>query len=376
MKKAAIILLALAALLAAGVAGVQWAVNRKLAHDLPQAARAAGGTAQAAALKVSLWRGAAELRELQVANMAGYAEPNLFTLASGRVGMRYLPLFQGRVRFSEVTARDAVLTVVRNADGRINVRRPRGAGGGGPETGPGNGPAEPDRTAGKRGDSLAPVGIDRLRANGLVRFLDYTAGQDAGPRETRLILSVAADNLAAYGEAADESAWGALTAEGGLESGDKRAPFRLTGRLAPVTDPRRVSFRLNGTMEDVDPELVNALMGGKGFGIRGEAGRVELAIACDGGQFDPDRSRIRVTLKNVKSGTRTVANLTVDIPVSGTIGKPKLGLEQAMIGALAQLLAAPEGEGAEGGPEKKKSRKKGANIGAIVNGLEALFKGK
>jgi hypothetical protein len=83
-----------------------------------------------------------------------------------------------------------------------------------------------------------------------------------------------------------------------------------------------------------------------------------------------------VVLKNVKMGNSTTPSLTLVIPVHGTLQKPKLRLEQALYGALAQLLAAPPAEQPAGAEGAKKRHKSADVTDAIAKGLEALLKSK
>ena len=380
MKKLAIVLLVLAGI-AAGIIGLmQWGINSQVNRLLAEASRQAGAPVKAASFAVSLWRGAAELRGLSVANREGFGDSKLFTLAQGRVAVRYLPLFRKRVCFDDVTLRDAELTIVRAADGQVNVKRPGGNGGGRPEEAPGgeaptNAPPSPPLEGGPAG-KLPAVAVERLRGNLNVHFVDQAAAAAGNPAEILLQLTVGADNLATYGNAANEAAWGALTVDGSLQSGDKKAPIHLTGRIAPVLDPQAMTFTMNGTVEGLDPDMMKPLMGGKDIGVRGEAERVEIALVCNGGRFDEANSKLTVTLKNVKAGNRTVPSMKLDIPVHGKVDKPKLRMEQALIGAMNQLMAAPEEAPANADGTKKHHHKSGDMTDALTKGLNALLQGK
>ncbi len=379
MKKAAVVMLLLAALLAGGLWTLQRTVTRRLARLLPDASRAAGIPLQASELGFSLWRGAGGVKDLRIGNPPGYAESNLLTLAEGRISVRYLPLFRRRLTFNEVTIRDADLTVVRTSDGRLNVKRPKRAGGGvEAESDTGTGPsAEPGATTGtvQRG-SLPLVAIDHLQGTLCVRFVNHAPQKSAEASETALTLQVTAVGLSTFGDVSDEASWGTVSVEGSLEARDHAAPIHLVARIAPLLDPKAPTFKLNGTITGLDPESIQSLMGGKNSGIKGEAERVEVDLVCERGRFDESRSKLTVTLKNVKMGSQTTPSLTLTIPVHGTLEKPKLRLEQALFGALAQLLAAPPAEAATGAQGGKKRHKSAELKDAVSKGLEALLKAK
>lgn len=377
MKKLLLILAILAALMAGGIGLIQWGINRKLAQSLPQARRSLGSPVDASALSISLWRGALDVRGLRIGNPGGFAESNRFSLAEGRIALRYLPLFRRQLRFGEIRLRDAALTVVRSADGNLNVKRAgddgegRVPGGNGEPTGPED---QPPASRGK----LPAMGLDRLAAGVAVRYVDYGAATGGAPYEATLRLEIVSSNLATYGNSADESGWGTLSAVGAVESRGRRSPVQVSGRIAPVTDVGTLSFNLAGSIEGLDPELVRPFVGN--FGVKGEAERLDIALVCAGGRFEEARSRLTLVLKNVKSGKRVLSELTVVIPVHGTVEKPKLRLEQALLGAMAQLLSAPREENAAepaAGGEPKKRQKKSASpdVETIAKSLEALFKG-
>lgn len=361
MKKAAWIVIGIALVLAAGLAVLQGVVNRKLALAVNQ------GGMQASSIGVRLVDGSAEVTGFKVGNPPGFPEASLFSLEQGRVSIRYGSLLRGRLRADDVLLKDASLTVVRLADGRLNVRRggaPRGEGGGS-----GTPPPEPLPTPSKRGP-LPAVGLDNLLANLAVHYADYSNTADGKPFEAVFRVDVTGSDLATYGDSADESGWGTLAIDGYVESAGKRAPIHLKGRIAPMPDPLLASFRLQGAIEKLPPEMVRPLLG-KNRGIQGEAERLDVALVCNKGRFDESGSKLTLTLKNVKVEKRTMATLTLDIPVHGTVEKPKLRLEQALFGALTQWLAAPQDEGTG-----KKKSKNGLNADTISKGLELLFKGK
>ncbi len=374
MKKGLVVILLFAVFLAGGFWALQGAVNRRLAQALPEAGRATGVPMQASELGLSLWRGALDVGNLRVGNPPGFSESNLLTLAQGHVSLRYLPLFRRCVRFDDVMVRDADLTIIRSSDGRVNVKRSDRAGGEGKvESGPGQKPSD---GSGETGATPPPkkwphVAVDRLRANLCVRFVDHAS--EAG--DTLLRLQVSSTGLATYGDSADESAWGTLSAEGRVEARGREAPLRLTARIAPVGNLQAPTFKMNATITGLDDEMVRSLLGGKNVGVRGEAERVEIELFCEEGRFDESRSRLQVTLKHVKMGGRTAPRLTLTIPVHGTVEKPKLRLEQALFGAMAQLLAAPPEERGPGSAETPKQHKKNADLGeALSKGLESLLK--
>lgn len=369
MKRAAVIAAILVVLAAVGLWMLQRAVDGRLARALPEASLRSGLPMTARGLGVNLWKGDGSVRDLVIGNPPGFPSQSLFTLTEGHLSLKYLPLLRGRVRFGDVTVKEANLTLVRLADGRMNVKRQSSkeapAPAGRPAPTPETRPVEPSAAR-----ALPEMALEQLLATLTLTYLDYSTPADGKPFEALIHLNLTGSGLATYGDAADESAWGALKAEGYVESGGKRAPVQMSGRLAPLAQPSAPTFRMTGSVEKLDPEMIRPLLG-KNSGIKGEAERLELTLVADKGRFDERQSRIVLTLKNVKLGDRVLETAVLRIPVHGTVEKPKLRLEQALFDLIAQALTAPAGDKSPG--HKKKN---GLNLDAISKGLEVLMKAK
>ncbi len=367
MKKVILIAGLLAVLLVGGLWVGQGIVNRRLAAALPEASAKSGVSMTAGALGVNVWNGSGAIRDLSIANPPGFPEQPLFTLTEGYASIRYLPLLRGRVQVGELTVREATLTLIRNAEGRLNVKRRAVKDVPAPPAGDRPPPeAPPAETAAK---ALPEMGIDQLLALLTLNYVDYSAAVDGKPYEARFHLELTGSGLATYGDEANEDAWGLLKAEGYVESGSLRSPVQLSGRIAPLVKPASPSFRVTGSIEKLDPEMIRPLLG-KNSGIKGEAERIDLALVADKGRFDERESKIILTLKNVKLGDRVLETAVLTIPLHGTVDKPKLRLEQALFDLLSQALTAPDkGSSSD-------SKKKGLNLEGISKGLESLFKSK
>jgi hypothetical protein len=360
MKKTIISLAVLAVLLAGGLWFLQRKVNERLATALPEASRSTGLPMKAGSLGVNLLNGSGEIRDFSIASPAGFPDLPLFELAEGRVSVRYLPLLSGKVLLGDVRVKEAQLTIIRLADGQVNIRRKK------PVPVPGT-PKRDVPAAEEKGKTLPSVGVGQLDANLVLTYRDYAVTDGGKPFEAVFRLDLTAANLATYGTAADEADWGPLEAKGVVESNGKSAPVVFKGRLAPLTDLTKPSFRLNGQFEKLEAELIRPLLGNSG--VTGEAERLEMDLFALNGRFDEAQSRLTLVLKNVKYGNSSLPELTLASPVHGTVEKPKLRVEQALLGVLGQILSAPRAEG-----DGKKKSKNGLDIEAISKGLEGLFK--
>jgi hypothetical protein len=364
LKKAALILLVVVVLLGGGVWVGQKALDRKLAAALPEASLKTGLLMSASDLAASLLKGSGAVRDLAVAQPPGFPGDPLFTLAEGRASVRYLPLMKGRLTFDDVTVREATLTLVQTADGRLNVRRrsvkePPPPAGRPPVT-----PAPEKPAAASK--PLPEITVDRLQASLNLNYVNYEKTTEGRPYEARFRLELDGANLATFGDSIDEESWGPLTGKGYVESGGHRAPVSFKGRLAPLVKPGEPCFRLAGAIEQLDPEMVRPLLG-KNSGLRGDPQQVDFILAVNQGRFEEPESKLILTLKNVKLGDAVMETATLNIPVHGMLDKPKLRLEQALFDFLAQALMAPP---------KGEKKKDGLDLGGIAKGRESLFKGK
>ncbi len=120
-------------------------VPRVQALIAANATQALGRPVRFASLSVSLFPlPGVTLHKLEVADDPQFAAAPFLTLDSGRLRLRLKPLLTGRVEFAELTLAKPVITVIRDAGGRLNVatlgaspeprvasRAPRGGGGSG-----------------------------------------------------------------------------------------------------------------------------------------------------------------------------------------------------------------------------------------------------
>ena len=342
MKKAAGAVLGVALLAAAALALFQGVLNRRLPRLLETGA-VGGVPVRTEACSVNLWAGSFAFRDAAVANRPGFPSADRFRAGAGRIAIRLAPLLRRRLQFREITLRGIELSLERDAGGRWNVEppfpRPR-SGDAGPSA-PAESPAPPSRPVPREpgAASVRAVSVERMAADGQIRVRLGAPGEGPAARDLRLQFVAAATALSfdRAAPAADAAAWGRFTVTGCLEGASRPAPFRIEGRLAPVADPRRASFRLSGTLEGVEADWLKRVAGSD-LGIRGDPAGLAIEARCDAGRFDPDQSRLTVTLTRVKVGSRRVPELTLRIPISGPLDRPRFAFEQAALGALAQVL--------------------------------------
>ncbi len=314
-------------------------IHSRIVPRLERTLRVAVGIGEAG---VGIWGGRLKLLGVRLGNPDGFSQPDLLTARSISVNVGLLDLFRRRVsRIESVRCKDLVLTIVRNSDGRVNVRdvaaaarsgaaRPGDAGEGRAEPAP-----EPTLPA---PEPVRQTVVDSLGADLRV---SYTDERVAEPFTLVMDFRLDARNIADFEDPARPS--GALRLTGHLASDPNRLVADLRGSIAPLADPERPSFDLMGSVSAVDlsafPEV------GRRNGISCDPFTLGLSLVCTNGAFDESRSVLTLYLRNVRfdgktakrlGGLRSIPTLTVPIPVSGPLRDPQLRWEEGLLQAILQ----------------------------------------
>ncbi len=288
---------------------------------------------------VNLLGGSLSLSGVRVANPPGFEEPEMASFRRLRIKVGMLKLLKGGIAdIRKVAVRDGVLTVARGRDGALNIAPLVGlkedirAAVAAP-AGPGAPPAD-----GK------PVhfGIKLLEVSTLVHYIDHR--MDPDPFRLTLDLRARLQNVANYGD--EDVLSGSLALQGRLLlAGGESCAFDLNGRMAPFVDPNRLSFEVSGSMQELEISAFKQLARRRGI----ESGRISGAatLLCKRGVLDPEKSILRLTLKDIKltpdnraflpSG-RLVEQVTVEVPVQGTLDRPQVDFS----GVLEKILTNPD----------------------------------
>lgn len=291
---------------------------------------------------VGLWGGRLRLRGVRLGNPDGFSQPDLLTAHSISVDVGLFDLFRHRInRIEQIRCKDLTLTIVRNGDGRVNIRDVAASARGRPASAP--------APAAASGETAPPTSETDLRAPrqtvidslGADLRVSYTDEKAEEPYTLVMDLRLDARNLANFEDAARP--WGALRVTGHLASDPTRLVADLRGSIAPLVDPEHPSFDLMGSVSAVDlsafPEI------GRRNGISCDPFTLGLSLACSNGVFDASRSVLTLYLRNVRfegktakrlGGLRSIPTLTVPIPVGGPVRDPQLRWEEGLLQAILQ----------------------------------------
>lgn len=291
---------------------------------------------------VNLLGGTLHVRGVKVANPPGFKEPLMLSVEKCvlKVGLPAL-LRSGSADIRKATFRNASLTIVRDANGALNmdnileaVRADHASSGR-----PADKPAPPE--GGRAETGAAPKAIPNINVQNMaaafsVSYLDWKLGR---PFRLDLDISLKAHNLANFG--LEDSLSGALSLQGNLLEKDRKCAFDLNGRVSPLADPLQASFDLSGSMQTCDLETFAGLI--EGLGLKDGYVSGTATLVCRSGQFDP-KSALRLKFSDVvltrekadkMRGIPLPKSFTVVVPITGSLADPQVDVEAAFIRTMA-----------------------------------------
>jgi len=290
-------------------------------------------------LSLNLPNGILSLNGVEVRNPAGFFLENLASVERVEVEVDILSLFkQNPVLVRNIEVENALLNVIRNKDGDINIAMLQQA------------PAEPVPESGiptQRPEDVPDSGqpasqpvelkplpevlLEALVCNAQIRYLDFRLDQ----LDLMLDLRLVGHGLSSQ----SKGAWGDLAVTGSL--GDDRTRFitDLKILLAPLTDPVAPSFDLTGKVMEIDPRIMDKAY--SKMGIRSAPFGLAPELHCREGFFE--NSAIALNLKKVEledklskrlGGMGTIGALRLVVPVEGSLQQPVVDIQGSLMSAI------------------------------------------
>lgn len=293
-------------------------------------------------LGVNLLGGSFAARGVRVSDPPGFVDPEILSLRklSVKIGIPAL-LRGGGTEIQKAVVKDAVLTIVRNQAGALNIEPFLAAS------------TSPAATAVAPSASLEPptqattttavpeIMIKLMDLKTLVNFIDYRL--TAEPFRLGLDLHARLRNIANYGDGNQLS--GHIDLQGILMINSQQCAFDLHGQIAPLIDPQHPSFNLSGSIQEVDLMAFKDLLQPHGIASGSVYGTAELR--CQHGVFDPNKSILRLTLKQLQLTEQKMEQLppmqlptavNIIVPIKGTLDQPEIDFS----GMLEQTLLSPD----------------------------------
>ena len=206
-------------------------------------------------------------------------------------------------------------------------------------------------------DNPSRLAIDKARIYTSVLYTDHNPIFQPEPLKIELDLRISLDRLTNYGQS-DRMA-GKLQVEGDICAAGQRTPLELRGWIAPLTDPRRLTFDLTGSTKPFDltttPPLANWL------GLEQGLVACTVTLEVSNNVIDPAKSILHFNFSEARlspDARRRLGGIilprvfTLRIPMSGTLESPSADFGAAvadlltgndMIGSFLQgLLSQPD----------------------------------
>ncbi len=302
---------------------------------LPQVKEQTGIDVRVGRLSINVPNGLLYLSEVEVRNPEGFLLENLASIDRVEVAVDIPSLLKRKlIKVKKVEVENALLNVIRNQDGEINLERLQ-AGLPAPAA---PAPSEPGDTAPEEpvpGEAtrLPELLLEALQCNAQLRYIDLKLNEV----DIALELSLTGSDLSTL--TAADAPWGDLEISGSL--GDDRTRFvtALNLHLAPLTDPNTPSFDLTGRIMEIDPRVMNKIY--KELRIRSAPFGLEPDLHCRAGVFED--SVLMLTMRDIElherlardlGGMSTIGLLKFGVPLEGPLRKPRADVKAALLGAL------------------------------------------
>ena len=306
---------------------------------LPRIAQDTGIVIQVDRLSVNIVHGRLNLKGIAIRNPEGFLLENLAWVDRIEVEADMASLLWKKpVQIKHVTIHGALLNVIRNREGEVNLVKiqelipdtlPPGTGIPIPV-----GPL-PGETATEALDAapLPEILIAEMDCRAKVRYLDFRLNQ----LDLSLDLVVSGSGLNTWRDPAAE--WGTLAVNGSLGTDRTRFVTVLQMGLAPVTDLNALSFDLTGRIMEIDPAIMQEIY--DRIGIRSAPFGLDTDLHCRDGFFSGStlalnikEIRLEEKLADKAGGMSSIEALRFPVPVEGSLQNPDVNVESALVQAL------------------------------------------
>ena len=278
------------------------------------------------------------------------AEPPTLSVGGFQASLKVAEAVQGRFHLPSVTLSDTAIALVRRGDGQLNTAVIRDAATAPTLPPPPTAPTSPSpsptpalphsRTSPTSPTpALPPLLVDTLAADIDLIIADYKA-DPASPFRVDLALQARATDLstAAFGH----TNWATLTLTGAIRQVPDAYKTNLELSLAPLADPLTPSFVLTGEIARIDMTAMGSIQ--DEIGISSSNVVLRLNLTAEEGHFVKG-SHIEAVMMDARLAGKHAAkhpklvlppNLSLTIPITGTVAEPACDIKGAIIGSLVK----------------------------------------
>ncbi len=329
-------------------------LNPVVQKALPQVSESIGLDLGVESVSINLMGGSLDIQKVSVGNPKGFKEPNVFALESTVLDVSLRALMNGIVQVSEASVKDAKISIVRNGEGDVNLTEiqnqlAKPAEKDTPPSGNKEEPKQPPKADSKPLPKEEPVKIpklqiDQLAFNTLFEFVDYKTTNNT-PNRLGLDLSIEAEDVVTFGTLPEEQ-WGTVVIKGALHQQPDRFTTQIKARIAPITDPQSMSFTAEGAIAAIDMRDLGKDVSEE-IGIASESADITINVIVKNGVF-MDGSKLVATVRDAKLAgklkkkhkkTKLPPDISITIPISGTMAKPQINIVQAVTISILRNIA-------------------------------------
>ena len=353
MKRILKLLLILIALLAIALLALQIFLNRGLnpviQKALPEISKSVGLDVGVGNASLNLFGGSLKVNDLSINNPKGFEFPTVFALEKTVLDVSLRALTKGILEVSEATVLNATVSLVRNQEGDLNLKKIQEAR---PESKPATKPtAQPKPTKETASPTEAieipKVQLNHLAFNTLFEFIDYKT-TNTTPLRVGFDLVIKAKDISTFGSK-PEAQWGTLSIGGTLHDNPETFVTDITASVAPLCDPQHASFTALGNIMNVDMRKIESLT--HDIGIACSTANLTIQLTVRDGIFMTGSElvlRLRDAelsgkLKKKHGDVKLPPDLSITIPVSGDLSGPIISMQQAItVSILRNLTQNPD----------------------------------
>jgi hypothetical protein len=308
---------------------------------LPRLEAETGIRAEVGRLSVNLPNGKLSLQDVSVKNPDGFVLEDMVLIERIDLSVDMMSLLKQKlVRVQRVDVQNALVNVIRNQAGDVNVNQLKSKSSP-PQPAEGKSPVNvTEQPTGKEPEAavspaqpLPEILIEALRCNLTLRYLDFKLNQ----LDLSLDLRLAADHLSTLRDPL--TPWANLALMSSVGSEHTRFVTDLRMKLAPVVDPQVLSFDLTGQIMEIDPRMLDKIY--SKLGIRSAPFGLTPRLQCRKNQFENSALSFEINkivfedkLSDRLGGLASIDSLKFSAPVEGSLQEPKMDLMAAFKGGL------------------------------------------
>ncbi len=274
---------------------------------------------------------------IKIANSSNFEEPNLAVIPVFELKLKPASLFgRGPIVIERTRIDQGIVNLIRNKQGVLNVQEIQ-------QNLTSSGEMSEIKVvllpAVKDPKEPIEILVNIFEINSDIRYVDHQMPD----LNVLMHMAVSGEQLSTV----PSHEWGSIQIMGELLSDRSSFNTQISMRMAPITNPQKPSFDLEGRVLEIDPRLI-AKASDK-LGIKMAPFGVDPRIVCRAGQLDGSEVAIRLhdVIFSIGGNITKVNQLQFAVPLSGTLQNPTFDLtmvfREAVGGNTASILSSAIG---------------------------------